>query len=100
MIRKHYVYVAAGLALCVSQGVAAAPQEADSAYRWGRWAVLSPAAGGAEPYVAANTPQSQFNQRPGDPFGGPLVEVPPTADDPRDRLPPLTDDPRDRLPPL
>jgi len=40
-------------------------KEQDSAYQWGRWAVLSPAAGGPEPYVAVKTPGAEFNARPG-----------------------------------
>jgi len=37
----------------------------DSVYKWGRWAVLSPAAGG-EPYVAALSPDASNNARPGE----------------------------------
>ena len=89
-------------ALGSSQAVWAAQQkEEDSAYQWGRWAVLSPAAGG-EPYVARQEPDAAKNARPGeaDEFQPKaLVTVqPPVADDPRDRLPPRND-PRDRLPP-
>jgi hypothetical protein len=57
----------AGMGLCVAHSVFAVQQkEEDSAYRWGRWAVLSPAAGGTEPYVAANEPETQYNPRPCD----------------------------------
>lgn len=94
--------LAAGMALCLSGSVFAAQTgEQDSAYRWGRWAVLSPAAGGVEPYVQAATPGADFNARPGDaPQFQPNVTVdqsPPPVDDPRDRPSPIvTDDPRDR----
>jgi len=54
------------LALGSSQAVWAAQQkEEDSAYQWGRWAVLSPAAGG-EPYVAPQEPDAARNARPGE----------------------------------
>ena len=54
------------LALGGSQAVWAAQQkEEDSAYQWGRWAVLSPAAGG-EPYVAPQEPDAAKNARPGE----------------------------------
>lgn len=79
----------------------------DSVYSYGRWAVLSPAAGGGEPYVAALMPAAE-NLRPEESddlepevvrFEVPTIPEPtdpPVGDDPRDRLP---DDPRDRLPP-
>ncbi len=105
--------MAAGLGLTLVQGAQAAqPQEGDSVYRWGRWAVLSPAAGGNEPFVVANMPGTQYNPLPCDAGFCPDVTLqppspppPPPTDDPRDRLPPpppqqVTDDPRDRLPPL
>ena len=66
MIEKHLAMLAAGIGLFVAQGAVAAQPEADSAYRWGRWAVLSPAAGGAEPFVAAVTPGADYNARPND----------------------------------
>jgi len=106
-------YVIAGFALSMVLGSvanAANKKDEDSAYQWGRWAVLSPAAGGA-PYVAPPAPDAAFNARPGDPGFQPEVEVrinpiinppvpvPPDANDPRDRLPPRANDPRDRLPP-
>ncbi len=54
------------LALGSSQAVWAAQQkEEDSAYQWGRWAVLSPSAGG-EPYVAPQEPDAAKNARPGE----------------------------------
>lgn len=103
---KQLVMMTAATGLWVSCGAALAQQkEQDSAYRWGRWAVLSPAAGGAEPYVQATTPGANFNARPGDAsIFDPTVTAnapPPPAEggDPRDRLPPRTGDPRDRLPP-
>ncbi len=60
--------VVAGIALALGMGTAAnaaQKKEEDSAYKWGRWAVLSPAAGG-EPYVAPLTPDAANNARPGD----------------------------------
>ena len=93
--------VIAGFALSMILGSVAnaanKKKEEDSVYQWGRWAVLSPAAGGA-PYVAPPAPDVAFNARPGDPGFQPKVEVPPTPNDPRDRLPPRANDPRDRVP--
>jgi hypothetical protein len=64
---KRILVLAAGVVLSAAHGAVAAQQaEEDSAYRWGRWAVLSPAAGGAEPYVQVATPGADFNARPGD----------------------------------
>jgi hypothetical protein len=65
---KRIIVLAAGLMLSTAHSAFAAQQqsEEDSAYRWGRWAVLSPAAGGAEPYVQVATPGADFNARPGD----------------------------------
>jgi hypothetical protein len=90
------------LTMVLASGANAANQEEDSAYQWGRWAVLSPAAGG-EPYVAPIMPTAANNIRP-DENGGfvpeILEDIENPVDDPRDRLPPRTsDDPRDRLPP-
>jgi len=108
---KKLVVIGVALVLGMSTAANAAKQkEEDSVYKWGRWAVLSPAAGG-QPYVAAITPDAVNNSRPGEadefqpkvqdedipPVQPPVV--PPTADDPRDRLPPRANDPRDRLPP-
>jgi hypothetical protein len=59
-------YLVAATILGISQAGLAQAKEEDSAYQWGRWAVLSPAAGGAEPYVAPDTPSAEFNARPGD----------------------------------
>ena len=81
-------------------------KEEDSAYQWGRWAVLSPAAGG-QPFVSPKMPAAANNIRP-DEIGDTVPQIlvndtpvitPPVIDDPRDRLPPRTNDPRDRLPP-
>lgn len=102
LTEKKVAVLAASIGLCLSQSVFAA-QEEDSAYRWGRWAVLSPAAGGAEPYAAASMPGADYNAVPeiSDAFG-PKVSLNETpVDDPRDRPPPLptppvVDDPRDR----
>lgn len=70
-------YVIAGFALSMVLGSvanAANKKDEDSVYQWGRWAVLSPAAGGAN-YVAPPTPDVAFNARPGDPGFQPEVEV-------------------------
>jgi len=64
--RRRIIYLAAATILGISQTGLTQAREEDSAYQWGRWAVLSPAAGGAEPYVAVNTPGAEFNARPGD----------------------------------
>jgi hypothetical protein len=64
--QRPIVYLAAAAILGICQTGLAQAKEEDSAYHWGRWAVLSPAAGGAEPYVAAKTPGAEFNARPGD----------------------------------
>lgn len=113
-ILRETAVVTVLMALGVSFSANAAPQkEDDSAYKWGRWAVLSPAAGG-EPYVAPLTPDAVNNARPetaiefeAEVLAGdePPVIDPPVVDDPRDRLPPrveppVADDPRDRLPPV
>lgn len=72
------VAVGVALALSAGQAVAATQQEEDSVYQYGRWAVLSPAAGAGEPYVAAMTPDAANNLRPEEGFGPELtaVEVP------------------------
>jgi len=60
--------VAIGLVLASSAGQqawAAQQKEEDSVYRWGRWAVLSPAAGG-DSYEESVTPDAANNARPGD----------------------------------
>jgi hypothetical protein len=64
---RQVSYLAAATILGVSLiPLSAQAKEQDSAYQWGRWAVLSPAAGGPEPYVAVKTPGAEFNARPGD----------------------------------
>ena len=53
--------VAIGVVVALGAGqqvVAAQKKEEDSVYKWGRWAVLSPAAGGPPPYVAALAPDA------------------------------------------
>jgi hypothetical protein len=107
---KRIVVLATSMVLGAAQGAWAAqpPPEEDSAYRWGRWAVLSPAAGGTEPYVQVATPGADYNARPGDasqfdpvvlstetppPLGPPVVVPnppgnPPPIGDPRGSLPP------------
>ncbi len=89
---RHFAML--GLALVIGTGqslVSAQEKEQDSVYSYGRWAVLSPAAGGIEPYVATDTPVALNNTRPEEPFGPtvlvadtdpstpPPVVVPPTA---------------------
>lgn len=105
---RQVSYLAAVTILGISLApLSAQAKEGDSAYQWGRWAVLSPAAGGAEPYVAVATPGADFNARPGDASefdpeiasvgtpppssGPPVVEPnppgsPPPIGDPRDGL--------------
>jgi len=59
---------ALGLVLALGAGQeawAAQQQEEDSVYRWGRWAVLSPAAGG-DSYEGSETPDAANNARPGE----------------------------------
>ncbi|VAW72818.1 hypothetical protein MNBD_GAMMA15-1821 [hydrothermal vent metagenome] len=62
---KKLVAVSIALVLGMSSAADAATQrEEDSAYQWGRWAVLSPAAGGSEPYAAGVSPVSLNSPRP------------------------------------
>jgi hypothetical protein len=59
--------IAIGVVVALGAGqqvVAAQKNEEDSVYKWGRWAVLSPAAGGPPPYVAALEPDAVNNARP------------------------------------
>jgi hypothetical protein len=113
---KRVSYLAAAMILGISQSASAAQaKEEDSVYQWGRWAVLSPAAGGAEPYAAVDTPGAEFNARPGDasefqpeiasievppipPAGPPSVVPnppgnPPPSGDPRGTPPPILSPP-------
>ena len=112
--------ISIGLALASAHPVMAAQQsEGDSVYKWGRWAVLSPAAGGAEPYTDASTPGADFNARPGDaqPFQPLLAGVdstpipppsvvpnppgsPPPIGDPRLRPPSVSPNPVGSEPPV
>lgn len=94
------------LALGASQSAWAAEKEDDSVYSYGRWAVLSPAAGGAEPFVAGLTPQAVNNARPQDAdefdpkalLAVAPVEPPPGIDDVDPEVPIVTVPPS--LPPL
>ncbi|MDT8387423.1 MAG: hypothetical protein RQ736_07910 [Thiogranum sp.] len=73
---RHFAML--GLALVVSAGqslVSAQENEQDSVYSYGRWAVLSPAAGGIEPYVATDTPVALNNTRPEEPFGPTVLAI-------------------------
>ncbi|MGD2074897.1 MAG: hypothetical protein PVI91_02935 [Gammaproteobacteria bacterium] len=127
-MKRSGCLVGLGVVLALGAGQSVCVAE-DSVYEWGRWAVLSPAAGGPAPYDAALSPDAKYNARPeeanefspkvlggvqpppsGSPEPVPGPEEPPGGD-PRDRLPPLvepvpgpaeppTGDPRDRLPPL
>jgi hypothetical protein len=67
MNSKHTL-VAMSVALALGAGqpaIAADGDDEDSVYQWGRWAVISPAAGGPE-YVARLTPDAVNNARPED----------------------------------
>ena len=125
MTKRSRTLIAVAVLTSVGGGhsICAAAESQDSVYQWGRWAVLSPAAGGAAPYVAALEPDAVYNARPeeaiefspqvlgGTPQPIPGPPEPPTGD-PRDRLPPggglsqpqpgptapTVGDPRDRLP--
>jgi hypothetical protein len=64
-LRTNLVAIGVVVALGAGQQVVAAQKkEEDSVYQWGRWAVLSPAAGGPPPYVAALAPDAVNNARP------------------------------------
>jgi hypothetical protein len=68
MIDAPKKLAALGLGLLLGGAQAVSAEQAalqDSVYKWGRWAVLTPAAGG-EPYVAALTPDAANNARPGE----------------------------------
>lgn len=105
-MRSASSLVALGVALALSAGqaVAATPQEGDSVYQYGRWAVLSPAAGAGQPYVAAVTPDAANNLRPEEGFSPvvlgsePVVEPPGVVPNPPGNPPP-SGDPRGPQPP-
>ena len=104
-IKRHTIALAITAALALGQNAVAQDTTEDSAYQWGRWAVLSPAAGG-EPFRAPDAPGSDFNARPSDadafqpeiasisspPLSQPPIVVPnppgqqPPSGDPRDGL--------------
>ena len=65
---KHLIALAISTALAIGQSAVAQEPAGDSAYQWGRWAVLSPAAGG-EPFSAPDAPGAAYNVRPGDLYG-------------------------------
>ncbi len=92
---KQTVVVGIALALGMTSAADAATQkEEDSAYQWGRWAVLSPAAGGSEPYAAGISPVSQNSPRPETALEyDPEILDDDATDDPRDRLPPRVEIP-------
>ena len=108
--------VAIGVVVALGAGqqvVAAQKKEEDSVYQWGRWAVLSPAAGGPPPYVAALAPDAVNNARPeeAEEFSPKVLglvepEPPPTPVEPPVVVPnppgepPPTGDPRNNPPPV
>ena len=65
---KHLIALAISTVLAIGQSALAQEPAGDSAYQWGRWAVLSPASGG-EPFRAPDAPGADFNVRPGDLYG-------------------------------
>jgi len=65
MNKKHLLAVSIATLLAGFTQSALAMQEDDSVYEWGRWSVLSPAAG-SEPYRAPEETVAQFNARPGE----------------------------------
>lgn len=105
MSANKYLLALPAISLVLASQIGFAAEAAqDSAYQWGRWAVLSPAAGG-QPFRQPAEPGAVGNYRPTDYFD-PVVQTiqpPPVVSDPRDRLPvrppPVVSDPRDRLPP-
>lgn len=104
---KRTIILAAGLVLTAAYPAFAAVQpEADSAYRWGRWAVLSPAAGGVQPYIAVPAAGADFNARPGDAgfqpdvVAGDTPQPPIVVPNPPGNLPPIGDPRGDLNPPV
>ncbi len=102
MSANKYLVVLA-MAATLSQGAMAQEASKDSAYQWGRWAVLSPAAGG-QAYQAPSEPGADNNYRPGD-FYDPQVQAlvappvgPPTIVPNPPGNPPLVGDPRGERP--
>lgn len=101
--KKHTIALATAAILALGQSAVAQEATEDSAYQWGRWAVLSPAAGG-EPFRAPDAPGSDFNARPSDAdaFQPEVlsIQVDPPITDPGDRPrptpPPSITDPGDR----
>jgi len=98
---KHLTALAISTALVIGQSALAQEPAGDSAYQWGRWAVLSPASGG-EPFSGPDEPGADFNVRPGDLFspelassGGSLPPVtlspPSVVPNPPGALPPIGD---------
>lgn len=91
------------LTLGAVQQVCIAAQGQDSVYKWGRWAVLSPAAGGPPPYVPALTPDAVNNARPEEAIEfSPQVlglEAPGVVPNPPGEPPP-SGDPRSNPPPV
>jgi len=96
---KHLIALAISTALAIGQSALAQEPAGDSAYQWGRWAVLSPAAGG-EPFRAPDDPGADYNVRPGDLYGPevlstqapPVIQTPPqVVANPPGQLPPIGD---------
>ena len=74
---KHLIALAVAVTAAVSQNAEAQEPAGDSAYQWGRGAVLRPAAGG-QPYQAPLEPGADKNYRPGDYFDPVVQAAPPT----------------------
>ena len=100
---KQLSALSVALTLGVVQPVCSAGQGQDSVYTWGRWAVLSPAAGGPPPYVPALTPDALYNARPEEAIEfSPQVlglEAPGVVPNPPGEPPP-SGDPRSNPPPV
>ena len=101
---KHLIALAISTALAIGQSAVAQEPAEDSAYQWGRWAVLSPAAGG-EPFSAPDAPGAANNVRPGDLFGPEVLSTqappigPPTIGDVDPTVPIISQPPTVRTPP-
>ena len=101
---KHLIALATTAAMTLSQSAFAQEPAGDSAYQWGRWAVLSPAAGG-EPFRAPDDPGADYNVRPGDLYGPEVLSTqappvgPPTIGDVDPTVPIITQPPTVRTPP-
>ena len=93
-VNKYLIALAVVVTTVASQSAVARETAEDSAYQWGRWAVLSPAAGG-QPYQAPLAPGADNNYRPGD-FFDPELQAQTTPPTP---VPIVTPNPPGSLPP-